>query len=75
MNYDQLTDELSSLYSDIRNKRVEPAVAHELNATVQNITSVVRLGLLNAKLKNQAPDIKFFKEARQKAAKTGARNG
>lgn len=83
MNYDELTNELAALYKDIREKRVEPALAHELNNTAANIQGVIRLGLLNAKLQNRAPDLAFFKEARkeavrkptQTAAQKGKRNG
>lgn len=67
MNYDELTNELGSLFKDIKAKKIEPAVAHELNATVQNIHHVVRLGLLNAKLKGELPNLEFFKAARKKA--------
>lgn len=73
MNYDELTTELGQLFKDIKTKKIEPAVAHELNATVQNIHSVVRLGLLNAKLKGASPDLEFFKAARKQAAKPKAK--
>ena len=63
MNYDQLTEKLSALYNDLRDGKVEPALAHELNSTAQNIQSVVRLGLLNAKLNGKRPDLDFFKKA------------
>ncbi|WP_315127347.1 hypothetical protein [Comamonas antarctica] len=72
MNYDDLTDELGQLYRDLRTGKVDPAVAHELNATAQNIHAVVRLGLLNAKLKNASPDLKFFRSARKAATKKPA---
>ena len=35
MNYDELTDELGQLFKDIKAKKVDPALAHELNATVK----------------------------------------
>lgn len=69
MNYDDLTNELSQLFKDIKAKKIDPAIAHELNVTVQNIHAVVRLGLLNAKLKSQAPNLAFFKETRKKAVR------
>lgn len=75
MNYDELTDELGQLFKDIKGKKIEPAVAHELNATVQNIHAVVRLGLLNAKLKGETPNLQFFKAARKQATKKGKTNG
>ena len=67
MNYDELTAELGQLFKDIKAKKIEPAVAHELNATVQNIHHVVRLGLLNAKLQGEKPSLAFFKSAHKKA--------
>ena len=75
MNYDELTNELGQLFKDIKAKKVDPAVAHELNATVTNIHHVVRLGLLNAKLKGTTPDLAFFKTARKKATKGVKTNG
>ncbi|AXY83344.1 hypothetical protein [Acidovorax phage ACPWH] len=73
MNYDDLTQELSALYKDIKAKKIEPALAHELNNTAQNIQGVIRLGLLNAKLQNRAPDLAFFRDARKAAVKGGNR--
>lgn len=70
MNYDDLTNELGQLFKDIKSKKIDPAVAHELNATVTNIHHVVRLGLLNAKLKGETPNLAFFKSARKKAVAT-----
>ena len=77
MNYDEFTDELSALYKDLRAGKVEPAVAHELNNTAQNIQGVVRLGLLNAKLSGERPKLRFFAEARQASVKKtkGNKNG
>lgn len=82
MNYDDLTNELAGLYKDLKAKKIEPALAHELNNTAANIQGVVRLGLLNAKMQNRSPDLQFFKNARQAAtrastpaAKKGARRG
>lgn len=75
MNYDELTNELCQLFKDIKAKKVDPAVAHELNATVANIHHVVRLGLLNAKLKGTTPELAFFKAARKKAVKGSKNNG
>lgn len=75
MNYDELTTELGQLFKDIKAEKIDPAVAHELNATVTNIHHVVRLGLLNAKLKGTKPDLAFFKSKRQKAAAPGKTNG
>ena len=72
MNYDELTTELGQLFKDIKAKKLEPAVAHELNATVTNIHHVVRLGLLNAKLQGEKPSLEFFKSARKKAAEGNA---
>lgn len=66
MNYEDLTKELSNLFMDLKAGKVEPALAHELNVTALNIQGTIRLGLLNAKLQNKAPDLAFFKEARQK---------
>ena len=74
MNYDELTEELGKLWKDLRERKIEPALAHELNNTAQNIHSVVRLGLLDAKMKNQKPDLAFFKAARKQAA-TGRPRG
>lgn len=67
MNYDELTSELSQLYKDIKAKKIDPALAHELNNTASNITATVRLGLLNAKMKGHTPNLEFFKDARKKA--------
>lgn len=67
MNFDDLTKELSSLYKDLKAGKIEPALAHELNNTAQNIQATVRLGLLNAQLKNQSPDLAFFKASRRTA--------
>ena len=75
MNLEALTNELTGLYEDIRAGKVAPAVAHELNNTAANIQGVIRLGLLNAKLQNKSPDLAFFKEARQAAAKKGVKRG
>lgn len=73
MNYDELTTELGQLFKDIKAKKIDPAVAHELNATVTNIHHVVRLGLLNAKLKGTTPDLAFFKASRKKAVRKGSK--
>ena len=73
MNYDDLTRELGQLWADLRSGKVEPALAHELNNTAQNIHAVVRLGLLDAKMKNRTPDLAFFKAARKRAVKGGRR--
>lgn len=72
MNYEDLTKELSDLYIGLKTGKIEPSLAHELNNTALNIQSTIRLGLLNAKLQNRAPDLKFFKSAVAKAKKTGA---
>lgn len=69
MNYDQLTDELSKLYQDLKAGRVEVPIAHELNNTAMNIQGTIRLGLLNAKLRGEKPDLKFFRKAREAASK------
>jgi len=61
MNYEALTTELSNLYLDLKAGKIEPKLAHELNNTAVNIQSTIRLGLLNAKLKGETPDLKFFK--------------
>jgi len=53
MNYDKLADELATLYAKLRDGTIEPALAHELNNTAMNIQGVIRLGLLNAKVKSQ----------------------
>jgi len=60
MNYDKLADELATLYAKLRDGTIEPALAHELNNTAMNIQGVIRLGLLNAKLRGEKPDLKFF---------------
>lgn len=75
MNYDELTDELAALYRDIKAKKIEPALAHELNNTAANIQGVVRLGLLNAKMQSRSPDLAFFKAARRDATRKGAGRG
>lgn len=62
MNFDKLTSELSELYHDIKSGKIEPALAHELNATALNIQGTIRLGLLNAKLRNESPNLTFFKQ-------------
>ena len=46
MNFEELTDELSQLYKGLKNKTIEPALAHELNNTALNIQGTIRLGLL-----------------------------
>ena len=66
MNFDDLTAELSTLYQDIKAGTIEPALAHELNATALNIQGTIRLGLLNSKLRNEAPNLKFFKTTESK---------
>lgn len=75
MNYDQLTDELSLLYKDLRSGKIEPSLAHELNNTALNIQGVVRLGLLNSKLQNKAPDLAFFRASRKAATKQRTGDG
>ena len=79
MNYEDLTQELSSLYKDLKAGKIEPALAHELNNTALNIQGTIRLGLLNAKLRNEAPNLKFFAQQRKAAvshtAKKGTKNG
>ena len=55
MNYEALTTELSNLYLDLKAGKIEPKLARELNNTAINIQSTVRLGLLNAKLKDTRP--------------------
>lgn len=75
MNYDELTNELAALYKDLKAKKVEPALAHELNNTAANIQGVIRLGLLNAKMQHKTPDLQFFRAARQAATKKGPRHG
>jgi hypothetical protein len=69
VNYNQLADELAKLYADIKEKRIDLTVAHELNNTAANITSVVRLGLLNSKLQGKTPDLAFFAQARTQATR------
>jgi len=73
MNFEKLTDELSKLYDDIRNGKIEVSLAHELNNTALNIQGNVRLGLLNSKLRNEAPNLKFFKEERKQAVRETTR--
>lgn len=80
MNYDQLTEELSLLFRDLRQKKVDPLLAHELNNTAANIAATVRLGLLNAKMQGSVPNLAFFKESRKAAVrastqKKGLKNG
>lgn len=65
MNFEDLTDELSLLYKDLKSGKIEPALAHELNNTALNIQGTIRLGLLNAKLQNAAPNLKFFTAAKK----------
>lgn len=72
MNYDLLIDELSDLYQGVKSGKIEPSLAHELNSTAENIQGVIRLGLLNAKLQNRAPNLAFFREAVKKAQKAPA---
>ena len=55
-----MTRELGQLYKDLKDGKVEPALAHELNNTAANIQGVIRLGLLNAKLRNESPNLAFF---------------
>lgn len=71
MNFEELTQELSALYRDLKSGKVRPEKARELNNTAVNLQSAVRLGLLNARLRNETPDLDFFK----KKAKKGARRG
>ena len=73
MNYDKLADELATLYTDLKAGKVEPALAHELNNTAMNIQGVIRLGLLNAKLRGEKPDLKFFRQKIAAAKKKGVR--
>lgn len=75
MNYDELTNELAALFRDLKDKKIEPALAHELNNTAANIQGVVRLGLLNAKMQSRAPDLAFFKAARRDATNKGTNHG
>lgn len=70
MNFDDLTNELSTLYQDIKTGKIEPALAHELNATALNIQGAIRLGLLNSKLRNESPDLTFFKVPKDTGKKT-----
>jgi hypothetical protein len=75
MNFEALTDELSDLYRDLKAGKIEPALAHELNNTALNIQGTIRLGLLNAKLRNEAPDLKFFRKAKAEATQKDPKNG
>lgn len=69
MNFDELTQELSDLYRDLKAGKIEPALAHELNSTALNIQGTIRLGLLHAKLQNKSPDLAFFKPKKTPARK------
>ena len=79
MDYEELTDELSTLYKELKERKIEASLAHELNNTALNIQGTIRLGLLNAKLRNEAPNLKFFRQAREKGVadktKPGDTNG
>lgn len=69
MNFDQHLADLTTLYGDIKAGRIDPAVAHELNNTAMNIQGAVRLSLLNAKMRNEAPAMAFFGNKRKVGAK------
>lgn len=69
MNFDKLADELSKLYDDIKKQKVDLGTTHELNNTAANIQGVVRLGLLNAKMRGETPNLAFFSKARRAAVK------
>lgn len=71
MNFDKLADELSKLYADIKAQKVDLGTAHELNNTAANIQGVVRLCLLNAKMRGETPSLAFFGKARRAAVKKG----
>lgn len=74
MNCDELTKELSELYKGLKTGKIKPATALEMNRTATNIQANVRLELFNARLKNETPDLAFFKKSAHKpAAKTPAR--
>lgn len=61
--------ELGRLYKDIKAKKIDLSVAHELNNTVANMQGNIRLALLNAKLGKGAPSMEFFKTTRKAAVK------
>lgn len=63
MNFDKLLTELSDLYTGIKSGKIEVPKAHELNNTALNIQGTIRLALLNAKLRNEAPSLTFFGKA------------
>lgn len=66
MNNDQLREKLATLFDEIRAKKVAPDVAHQMNMTATNIQACVRLELLNARMRNEQPDIDFFKKSKKK---------
>lgn len=65
MNFDKLTNELCDLYQSLKDGKTEPALAHELNVTALSIQGMIRLGLLNAKLRNETPELTIFKKPTQ----------
>lgn len=80
MNFEALTQELSDLYTGLKNGKIKPETAHELNNTAANIQANIRLGLFNCRLRNEVPDLTFFKKPVPKAktktpVKKAARHG
>lgn len=74
MNFQELNEQLSGVFKDIRSGKIKPDVGHELTNTAGAIQANVRLALLNARLRGEVPNLKYFGEAKKPAVK-GARRG
>ena len=62
MNCEELTKELADLYRGLKSGKIKPTTAREMNMTASNIQANIRLELLNSRLKNETPDLSFFKK-------------
>lgn len=63
MNISDMDDKLSKLYDDISAGKVSVVKARELNNTVQNLQASIRLQLLQCRMRNEVPDLPFFKSS------------
>jgi len=73
MNFQELNDQLSEVFKDIRSGKIKPEVGHELTNTAGAIQANVRLALLNARLRGETPNLTYFGAKKPAAKKGGAR--
>ena len=65
MNINELIDELSSVFKELKTGEIEPRIAQEMNNSAGKIMNAAKLQLEYAGLIKETPDIKFLKNEEQ----------